>query len=109
MSEFKFKLAKNGKFFKLLESFEYRERTIPENFITNFASIPRVFKLFIAPYGKYDRPAILHDFHYNCPDFHITRAKADKIFLENMLYENVSKKYAYPFYWAVRVFGKKRR
>jgi hypothetical protein len=37
---------------------------VPRGFITNYASIPRVIWSVIPPHGKYNRPAIIHDFLY---------------------------------------------
>src|SRR6266496_2328748 len=50
----------------VLRPIEYRgkeqEFMVPAGQTTDFASVPRVFAWFIPPYGRYTRPAILHDY-----------------------------------------------
>lgn len=57
--------AVDAKLWSLLETFEYqaiRERyEVPAQFVTDFASVPRIFVWFIPTYGLYTRAAILHD------------------------------------------------
>lgn len=74
MSSFTKSLAlspmENGKKWVLVESFSYYQDTnpesiitIPKDFETDFASIPRIFWIFLPPYQKlYGSPSILHDF-----------------------------------------------
>lgn len=37
---------------------------VPAGFVTDFASIPRALWTIIPPRGRYNRPAIIHDFLY---------------------------------------------
>ena len=53
----------------LLEDLVYTTRdgwhiVVPAGFVTDYASIPRVLSWLIPPRGKYNRPAIIHDFLY---------------------------------------------
>jgi Protein of unknown function (DUF1353) len=52
--------------------------TVPKGFVTDFASIPRVFWSLLRPDGDYTYPAIIHDFLYW--QHHLPRATADEIF-----------------------------
>lgn len=42
----------------------YREVTVPVGFVTDLASIPRVFFSLLRPDGTYTYPAIVHDYLY---------------------------------------------
>jgi hypothetical protein len=63
--------------------------TIPEGFVTDFASIPVALWSFgLSPHGNYSKAAIVHDFLYwaqNC-----TKKQADNILLIAMKESNVS-------------------
>src|SRR4051812_14147435 len=58
---------------------------IPRNFITDFASIPRLLQVIIPPRGKYNRPAMAHDYLYQFAPIDpttgkpCTQARADSI------------------------------
>ena len=77
--------------------------TIPEGFITDFASIPRVFWIFLPPDGIYTGAAVLHDYLYNTKRF--KRNICDKLFLEAMKALDVKKYIRNIMYCAVRAFG----
>jgi len=53
------------------------EINVPVGFVTDFASIPRVFWSVLPPDGQYTYPAIIHDYLYWNQS--ISRDKADKI------------------------------
>jgi Protein of unknown function (DUF1353) len=53
------------------------EINVPVGFVTDFASIPRVFWSLLPPDGQYTYPAIIHDYLYW--DQSISRDKADMI------------------------------
>ena len=81
---------------------------VPANFITDLASIPKIFQNIFEPAGKnYTRAALIHDYLYskNCIYTDISRKEADKIFF------NIMKERGVPFwkrhlmFIAVRVFG----
>lgn len=84
-------------YWKLEESFNYdigylgsgRTVKVPKGFLTDGASVPRVFWSFLPPWGLYGQAAILHDFlcdyglifENDKPKF-IERAETDAIFFE---------------------------
>lgn len=64
---------------------------IPEGFLTDGASVPRIFWGLIPPWGKYGAAAIVHDYlceflqmQVNGQAVNISRKTADKIFCEAM-------------------------
>lgn len=108
----------DGKDFKLLESFEYYRTDdaseiykVPKNFVTDFASIPRLFWSILPPTGtrrnRYGKAAVLHDYFYdaNCK-YKMSRRQADLIFLEAMKAVKVNAFIRYLLYYNVRLFGK---
>lgn len=76
---------------------------VPAGFITDFASVPRIFWSLISSWGKHGKAAVVHDWLYRSGMR--SRKKADEIFLEGMLVLGVNKIKAYIMYWAVRLFG----
>lgn len=97
---------------KLLEPFEYHVGsypsneviTVPAGFVTDLASIPRLFWNIFPPYDKYAKAAIIHDYLYvNSIN---TKKYADNIFLEAMTVLGVETWRKYIIYWAVVLFGK---
>lgn len=73
---------------RLLEPVVYRGRdetfTVPRGFVTDFASVPRIFFWLVPTYGVYTKAAILHDYLIGRPDL-ISRADADGIFRRTLL------------------------
>ena len=58
---------------------------VPDGFMTNLASVPRLPLVYMLTGGRANMPAVLHDFAYSnrctwCP----TRKQADGLFLEAM-------------------------
>lgn len=76
---------------------------VPVGFITDFASVPRIFWSILPPWGRYGKAAVLHDFLYKTKS--VSREKADRIFLEAMKVLKVPAWKRYIMYWAVRLFG----
>lgn len=110
----------DGRRWKLVEAFRFRtgkryQRNrgvicVPAGFITDFASIPWLFWMFLPAWGKYGKAAVLHDWIYFLHrDVNIlsswTRKQADQIFLEAMLVSGTKPWKAKVMYWAVRLFG----
>lgn len=60
------------------------EIVVPEGFRTDLASVPRLPFIHLWTGGRANMPAVLHDYLYSggMPD--ITRAQADRAFLESM-------------------------
>ncbi len=97
----------------LAEKFDYfigtlnsgQKISIYKGFITDFASVPRIFWAIFPPYGPhYGKAAVLHDALYEAEIFN--RKKCDCIFLEamkilgaNIIMRNV-------IYSSVRCFGR---
>ncbi len=76
---------------------------VPRGFVTDFASVPRIFWTFFPKHGEYTRAAIVHDFLYwqqQC-----TREQADELFDIVMADSDVDTTSRYTIYAAVRVWG----
>lgn len=93
----------NGKTFKLHYDFTYHLHrlgcgkgftvAVPAGFLTDFASIPRIFRIIIPKLGRWNKAAVIHDYIYQgkhqlksslgCP-MRFTRKQADLIFLDAM-------------------------
>ena len=76
---------------------------VPVGFITDFASVPRIFWIFYPPDGPWTAASIIHDYLYNIQDR--SRATADAIFLEAMQVLGVPWIRRRIIYRAVRLFG----
>lgn len=61
--------------------------TVPAGFVTDFASVPRIFWSIIAPGGLHAAAAVVHDYLYRSEEgrARYSRREADAIFLEAML------------------------
>lgn len=76
---------------------------VPRGFVTDFASVPRIFWTFFPRHGEYTRAAIVHDFLYweqKC-----TREQADELFDIVMAGTHVDSTSRFTIYAAVRVWG----
>lgn len=84
---------------------DFKRITIPPEFDTDLASIPRWFWTFLSPaYSGFIAPSILHDYLYSCPGYH-SRLQVDEIFYDSLVEHGVSRYTAYKMYLAVRIFG----
>ena len=112
MSKLLVKDLMNGKF-ELISDYIYQIEEysirVPKGFVTDYASIPRIFRAIVLPYGKHSGASVVHDYLYSkgC-DLDIKRKKADKIFFEILKEEGVNPILARLMYIAVRIFGKIR-
>ena len=100
----------DGRRWRLVEPFEYRidddplhKITVPKGFVTDFASIPRVFWRLLPPWGRYGKAAVIHDWLYGQGIGN--RERADLIFLEAMEVLGVKAWKRNCMYWAVRHFA----
>ena len=100
----------DGRRWRLKEPFEYyrtgREHIryiVPAGFVTDFASVPRLFWPILPPYGKYGKAAVLHDYLYRTGA--VERKEADLIFKEAMEVLGVKRWKSSILFWAVRLFG----
>lgn len=114
MSQFttKLEVAPIGKNkWELLKGFEYHvgylgsdERIIvPAGFITDFASVPKLFWPIIDPIGKHGKAAVIHDYCYYTACYQ--RIRSDQIFLEGMEVLNVEEWKRQAMFHAVVCFG----
>ena len=76
---------------------------VSTGFMTDFASIPRVFWIFLPCWGRYGNAAVIHDWLYWKQDR--KRHEADSIMLEGMTVLKVPPWQKYAIYFAVRSFG----
>jgi hypothetical protein len=71
---------------KLIEPVGYtgnhEDFTVPAGFVTDFASVPRIFFWLLPSYGAYTKAAILHDFLIDTKA--VSRADADGLFRRAM-------------------------
>jgi hypothetical protein len=84
--------------------------SVPEGFVFDWASIPRVFWNIIPPRGKYSWAALVHDYLYRVHRFDnkpCTKEFADNVFLAIMTHYGVKKWKRKTMYYAVKWFGKK--
>ncbi|MCK5602323.1 DUF1353 domain-containing protein [Candidatus Pacearchaeota archaeon] len=82
---------------------EVSDIVIPKGFITDGASIPRIFWPVFPPFGQYFNAAVEHDYLYSIT--YQTRKEGDKIFLEQMKNDGVKWFTRKMIYRAVRMFG----
>lgn len=82
----------------------------PENYCTDFASIPSFLHSFFSKLGRHNNAAILHDYLYEfgMNEYKINRKAADDVFLHCLKILNVRKSKRIAMYIAVRAFGKSR-
>ncbi|EFF0758050.1 DUF1353 domain-containing protein [Escherichia coli] len=79
---------------------------VPAGFITDLATVPRVFWVILPPDGRYAKAAIIHDYMYD--NALRTRREADQIFLDGMKVLGVPCWKRMIMYGAVRLFGRGR-
>lgn len=106
------KTSHGRQIFKTIDSFSYENSskgitlkiTVPVGFETDFASIPRIFWIFLPPTGEHGKAAVIHDFMYKTIDSP-SRVICDAVFLEMMTYLKTPWYRKWPIYLAVRMFG----
>ena len=87
---------------KLTSSLRYwsailnRMVVVPEGFVTDFASVPRLPFIYWFTGGKANAPAVIHDWFYRTNTEDITRATADALLAEAMDAKG---------YWKVRTWS----
>lgn len=109
------KVLDSGSSYELQEGFSYYRADkdsklpdieVPAGFITDFASVPRIFWSILPPFGRYTKSAVLHDFL--CEEWKKgknTRKKADSIFLESMKAVGVKRLTRVLLYLGVRIYA----
>ncbi|EIZ2109275.1 DUF1353 domain-containing protein [Salmonella enterica] len=78
--------------------------SVSAGFVTDLASVPRIFWTLLPPDGKYAKAAIIHDYLYD--NALRTKKEADRIFLDGMTVLGVPRWKRTIMYWAVRWFGR---
>ena len=117
MSEFTTALVvsplSDGNSWVILQEFKYHVGAessdnivvVSKGFVTDFASVPRLFWLVFPKWGKYGNAAVIHDWLYWEQSDKRDRKTADSIFLEAMEVLEVSRWKRKVMYDAVRLFG----
>ena len=77
--------------------------TVPADFVTDFASVPRCLWWIVPPWGRYFPAAVVHDWLYSTHDR--PREDADRIFLMLMDALKIPTWRRRAMYIAVRLFG----
>lgn len=100
--------------YKLDADFKVGPWTVPAGYVTDLASSPRIFWVFIPPTGAYEIAAVLHDWFcsYAIAAGLVTSREADRIFRWLMSLAGVPFYIRWPMWAAVRFaapFSKKRR
>ena len=101
----------DGKTWVIREEFKYDigakdsgdSVVVPVGFVTDFASIPKIFWSILPNWGPYGKAAIIHDYLYF--SHNRTKDEADNIFLEGMLVLGVPPWKANIIYQSVHFFG----
>lgn len=74
-----------GEHWELVQSFDYEGNTdrftVPAHFVTDFASVPRVFVWLLPRYGRWTQAAVLHDYLWHLArEGKMSKFDADGIF-----------------------------
>jgi hypothetical protein len=77
--------------------------SVPRGFVTDFASVPRLFWPIFPPSGKWNRAAVVHD--YLCTTKTCSRFMADAVFREAMRELGVPRWRRVLMYYAVRAYS----
>ena len=78
---------------------------VPELFMTDLASIPRLLTWLIPRYGRHSQAAVLHDWLYRNAGHGYNRRESDRMFYNAMVAMKVRKSRAFVMWAAVRGFG----
>ncbi|MFC1942126.1 DUF1353 domain-containing protein [Chloroflexota bacterium] len=76
---------------------------VPPKFMTDYASVPPVFRSLIAKWGKHGNATIIHDYLYWTQER--SRKDADKIFRNGMVVFKVNSLKVFLIFWSVRLGG----
>jgi hypothetical protein len=95
---------------RLMSDLKYQGKSdsfiVPEGFITDFASVPRLFRWLVPTSGEYTKAAVLHDWLLQTSA--VSRRDADGIFRRVMRELDVQVLRRYVMWAAVRVAGRLR-
>jgi hypothetical protein len=97
-----------GKYqFELVENYRYRDIVIPKGYITDGASVPRIFwSIFPPNKAEYLSAAIVHDYLTDIviEKKSITFRSVDNTFRDMLIDLNVNKIEVKVLYWSVRLY-----
>ena len=85
------------------KAYKRKAITVPRGFVTDFASVPRLFWSIFPPIGRYGYAALFHDYVYWQQIG--TRNEADLVFRDTMDELEVPAWKRAVLFWAVRLFG----
>ena len=77
---------------------------VPPKFLTDFTSVPPIFRSLVAKWGRHGNATVIHDYLYWTQQ--CTRRQADDIFRNGMAVMEVSAWRVFIIYWAVRLGGR---
>ncbi len=106
-----------GPFAVIVNSFDPDQRIIriPNGFMTDFASVPRLPFIYLSYANRAHLPALAHDFLYSEGGTESDREYADNVFLHGMLgtmvadgENSLTERDAHTMFNAVRQFGESR-
>lgn len=99
----------SSRLFKLTADFRFYSSkgliTVPKGFITDGASIPKMFWSIFAPFGQYFQSALIHDWLYSSNNKQFTREEADFLLNEGMIILGVPWIQRVLILRTVRIFG----
>ncbi len=78
---------------------------VPKGFVTDFASVPWIFRLVFPATGKYGAATLVHDYMTMTRETPFTRKEADQIFYDLMRQHGVKSWKAKLMYGAVRLYA----
>ena len=78
---------------------------IPEEFKTDFASLPGFIRTFNPVNGHHLQPAIVHDYVYRTDTLNVTKPEGDRMFYDGMLEMGTPEYRAWYMYQGVKLFG----
>lgn len=79
--------------------------TVIKDFVSDGASVPRIFWNLLSPFGKYFKAALIHDWLYSENNTIYTRKESDLIFKEAMFNSGIGWVKRGTIYNAVRLGG----
>lgn len=82
-----------------------RQLVVPEGFITDFASVPRLPFIYWFAGGATEAPAVLHDWFYRTNTSDLTREQADALLYEAIVARGYSRLRGWLMWAGVRVGG----
>jgi hypothetical protein len=86
----------------------YPSVVLPEGFVTDFASIPRIFWNLMEPTDReIGKAALIHDWYYRVRSLPVTRDAADEMLLQGMEALGAPWWRRHAVYRSVRLFGGK--